>query len=493
MKFIHENFLLQTRTARRLYEQFAEDEPIFDYHCHLPPKDIAENRQFKNLFEIWLEGDHYKWRAMRSNGVEERFCTGHAEPFEKFRAWAATVPHTLRNPLDHWTHLELKRYFGIDELLDEDSAIRVWKKANARLASPEFTTQGILKMFKVRTLCTTDDPVDDLRYHRMLAANGCATQVAPAFRPDKALAVHQPQVFGPWLERLEAAADVAISDFDDFLAALRKRHAYFHEQGCRLSDHGLSQCYAEPCLEKTAAKIFATARRGAAVSLPEQAQFASFLMLFFGRLDAEKGWVKQLHLGALRNTNTRALSELGPDTGFDSIGDFPQASALAAYLNALAQEKALPKTIIYNVNPADNYAFGAMIGNYQDGTIPGKIQFGSGWWFLDQKQGIEWQLDALSNLGLLSRFVGMITDSRSFMSYPRHEYFRRVLCNLIGNDVERGELPDDDALLGPMIRNICFQNAQNYFALPKSTAAAEPAKPAVARGNGKSHARRAKP
>ena len=465
MKFIHEDFLLHSRTARRLYHQFAEEEPIFDYHCHLPPKDIAENRQFKNLFEIWLEGDHYKWRAMRSNGVPERYCTGEAAPFEKFRAWAATVPHTLRNPLYHWTHLELKRYFGIDELLDEDSAVRIWKRANAHLATDELTTQGILKKFKVTTLCTTDDPVDDLRFHRALATGELATRVLPAFRPDKALAVHQPAVFGPWLKRLAAAADRDIRNLDAFLDALRRRHDFFHAQGCRLSDHGLCQCYAEFPSEKTAAAIFTKARSGKRVSPAEQEQFAGFMMLFFGRLDAEKGWVKQLHLGALRNNNSRLLAQLGPDTGFDSIGDFRQAPALSTYLNRLDQEHALPKTIIYNVNPADNYVFGTMIGNFQDGRIPGKIQWGSGWWFLDQKEGMEWQLNALSNLGLLSRFVGMITDSRSFMSYPRHEYFRRVLCNLLGRDVENGELPDDEELMGPMIRNICYRNAKAYLAL----------------------------
>jgi glucuronate isomerase len=490
MKFIHENFLLQTRTARRLYEQFAEAEPIFDYHCHLPPKDIAENRQFQNLFEIWLEGDHYKWRAMRANGVAERFCTGNAEPFDKFRAWAATVPHTLRNPLYHWTHLELKRYFGIDELLDEDSAVRVWKKANARLATPELTTRSILQKFRVKVVCTTDDPVDDLRYHQQMASDKLSTRVVPAFRPDKALAVHQPALFGPWLQRLETAAGCDIRDLESFLSALRRRHDFFHQNGCRLSDHGLTQCYAEVCPESTAARVFTKARRGAAVNPDEQAQFASFLMLFLGRLDAEKGWVKQLHLGALRNTNTRLLRQLGPDTGFDSIGDFPQASALAAYLNALEEEHALPKTIIYNVNPADNYVFGTMSGNFQDGSMPGKIQFGSGWWFLDQKQGIESQLNALSNLGLLSRFVGMITDSRSFMSYPRHEYFRRVLCNLLGRDVENGELPDDDSLLGPMIRNICYQNAARFLALPEVGPAPEPAKASPVRANGRNRAGR---
>jgi glucuronate isomerase len=465
MKFIHEDFLLQTRTARRLYHNFAEEEPIFDYHCHLAPKDIAENRQFKNLFELWLEGDHYKWRAMRANGVSERYITGDAEPFEKFRAWAATVPHTLRNPLYHWTHLELKRYFGIDELLDEDSAVRAWKRANAQLAGSDLTTQGILKKFNVTTLCTTDDPVDDLSHHEALAAGDLTTRVLPAFRPDKALALHQPEVFGTWLKRLEEAADRNIRNLDSFLEALHRRHDLFHAQGCRLSDHGLGQACADFPSDKAAAAIFTKALRGKPVSTEEHRQFASFMMLFFGQLDAEKGWVKQLHLGALRNTNTRLLTQLGPDTGFDSIGDWPQAASLAAYLNRLDQENALPRTIIYNVNPADNYVFGTMIGNFQDGSIPGKVQWGSAWWFLDQREGMEWQLNALSNLGLLSRFVGMITDSRSFMSYPRHEYFRRVLCTLLGRDVENGELPDDDALLGPMVRNICYRNAESYFAM----------------------------
>ncbi|MSU58582.1 MAG: glucuronate isomerase [Pedosphaera sp.] len=466
MKFIHEDFLLGSRTARRLYQQFAAAEPIFDYHCHLSPRDIAENRQFKNLFEIWLEGDHYKWRAMRANGVAEQFCTGDAEPFAKFQAWAATVPHTLRNPLYHWTHLELSRYFGIEELLDESNAVRIWKKANQLLATPELTTQGILRKFKVNTVCTTDDPTDDLKHHEALAASNCVACVRPAFRPDKALVVHLPAAFNDWVSRLAAASDVDIGSFAAFLDALRARHDYFHQHGCRLSDHGMNQCFADFCTEKVAAEIFAKTRRGQPASPDEQAKFAAFMMLFFGRLDAEKGWVKQLHLGALRNNNTRLLKQLGPDTGFDSIGDFPQCSALAAYLDRLDQENALPKTIIYNLNPADNYAFACMIGNFQDGTVAGKIQFGSGWWFLDQKEGMEWQMNALSNLGLLSRFVGMVTDSRSFMSYPRHEYFRRVLCNLIGRDVENGEIPDDDSLIGPMIRNICYTNAERYLNLP---------------------------
>ena len=472
MKFIHKDFLLNSRAARRLYHQYAATEPIFDYHCHLAPQDIAENRRFKNLFEIWLEGDHYKWRAMRFDGVAESLCTGDAEPFAKFRAWAATLPHTLRNPLYHWTHLELKRYFNIDELLDESSAPRIWKRANQLLATPELTAQGILKKFKVTTLCTTDDPTDELKHHEIIAAAGITTRVLPAFRPDKALAVNQPEQFRQWVARLGEAANVDIGSFADFLDALRARHEFFHARGCRLSDHGLNQCHTDFCTEKVATEIFDRARRGKAALPEDHNKFAAFLMLFFGRLDADKGWTKQLHLGALRNNNTRLLSQLGPDTGFDSIGDYRQGTALAAYLDALEREKALPKTIIYNSNPADNYLFATMLGNFP-GDVPAKVQMGSGWWFLDQKEGMEWQLNALSNLGLLSRFVGMVTDSRSFMSYPRHEYFRRVLCNLVGRDVERGELPDDDTLLGPMIRNICYANARQYLAMPDVSSGAE--------------------
>jgi glucuronate isomerase len=475
MTFIQEDFLLGNKPARRLYHRFAEAEPIFDYHCHISPKDIAENRQFKNLFEIWLEGDHYKWRAMRANGVAEKFCTGNATPEEKFGAWAETVPHTLRNPLYHWTHLELKRYFGISDLLSEKTAAKIWKQANAQLATPALTTQGILKKMKVKVVCTTDDPADSLEHHRAFAKSGHPTKMLPAFRPDMALTVNQPAGFNQWIEQLAAAANVDINGFSAFSSALEKRHEYFHSQNCRLSDHGLNHCFADFCSEKTAAGIFDRARNGGPVSPLEHSQFASFMMLFFGHLDARRGWTKQLHLGALRSTNTRLLKQLGPDTGFDSIGDFPQAQALGAYLDKLESENSLPKTIIYNVNPADNYAFATMIGNFQDGTIPGKIQYGSGWWFLDQKEGMEWQLNALSNLGLLSRFIGMITDSRSFMSYPRHEYFRRTLCNLIGRDIENNLIPDDEELVGPMIKNICYANANNYLAFPGMTNA-RPAK-----------------
>jgi glucuronate isomerase len=372
----------------------------------------------------------------------------------------------LRNPLYHWTHLELRRYFDIDDLLDESTAARIWNRANEQLAAPELTTQGILRKFHVSALCTTDDPTDDLRHHETLAASNCAAKVYPAFRPDKALTVHQPEGFNAWVDKLEIASNVEISNLGNFLEALQARHTYFHEHGCRLSDHGLNHCSAEFCSDQVAAAIFEKARQGQAATPQELAQFTAYLMVFFGHLDAKRGWVKQLHLGALRNNNTRLLTQLGPDTGFDSIGDFPQAQSLAAYLNRLDQDNALPKTIIYNLNPADNYVVATMIGNYQDGTVPGKVQYGSGWWFLDQKEGMEWQMNALSNLGLLSRFVGMVTDSRSFMSYPRHEYFRRVLCNLIGRDVENGDLPNDDSLLGTMISNICHANARNYLALP---------------------------
>ena len=464
--FIHDDFLLSTRAARALYHEFAAPEPILDYHCHLSPRDLAENRQFKNLFEIWLEGDHYKWRAMRSNGVPERLCTGDATPLEKFKAWAATVPHTLRNPLYHWTHLELARCFGITELLDESSAERIWEQANEQLATPEFSAQGILKKFRVTTLCTTDDPADDLRHHEAMAAGGLATRVLPTFRPDAALAVNRPEFFQTWLVRLEQASGRDIGSLPALLEALRQRRDFFHDRGCRLSDHGLERCHAEPCTDAEAAAIFDAARTGRAATPAEHAKFASFVMLFLGQLYAERGWTMQLHLGALRNNSTRLLSQFGPDTGFDSIGDFPQAAALAAFLDRLDAENALPKTILYNLNPADNYAFATMAGNFQDGSIPGKVQLGSGWWFLDQKQAMEWQLNALSNLGLLSRFVGMVTDSRSFMSYPRHEYFRRVLCNLIGRDIEAGEIPADPALSGPLVRNICHANAQQYLALP---------------------------
>ena len=465
MNFIHEDFLLHSASARRLYHGFAEDEPILDFHSHLSPADILNNRSFGDLFEIWLEGDHYKWRAMRANGIAEEFCTGSAPPYEKFLAWARTVPHTLRNPLYHWTHLELARYFGVHDLLDETSARRIWDSANDQLRQPDFSAQALLRKFSVYALCTTDDPCDDLGIHRELAAVDANCAVYPTFRPDKALMVDAPDAFNRWMALLGRTSDSEIVALDNLLMALRKRHDYFHQAGARLSDHGLPYCYASSCTESEAERIFENARSGRAATPEEHEKFASFMMLFFGRLDAEKGWAKQLHLGAMRSVNSRAQATLGPDTGFDTIGDRSQAARLCSYLDLLDREGALPKTIVYNLNPADNYACATAVGNFQDGSIPGKIQFGSAWWFLDQKEGIEQHLNALSNTGLLARFVGMVTDSRSFMSFPRHEYFRRVLCNLIGQEVENGDLPNDERLLGTIIRNLCYENARRYLGL----------------------------
>ncbi|MGC2477272.1 MAG: glucuronate isomerase [Candidatus Sulfotelmatobacter sp.] len=464
--FLDTNFLLSNEIAQRLYHETAAAQPILDYHCHLAAKDIAENRRFKNLHEIWLEGDHYKWRAMRANGVSEKYITGDASPFEKFLAWAQTVPYTLRNPLHHWTHLELQRYFGITHLLDESSASSIWERANAILAA-DLTTHGILKKFHVEGVCTTDDPTDDLCHHATIAQSSLSTRVFPAFRPDKALGIGSSE-FLSWTRHLSNATNIDIGDLNGFLDALRKRHDDFHAMGCRLSDHGLDHCYANPCSDQTASAIFGKALEGNTIDHDGQEQFASFLMLFFGRLDAEKGWTKQLHLGALRNVNSAACRAIGPDTGYDTVGDFPQIASLAAYLDLLARENALPRMILYNNNPRDTFAFATLIGSFQSGDQPGKIQYGSAWWFLDQKDGITSQINALSNVGLLSRFIGMVTDSRSFMSYPRHEYFRRVLCDIVGQDVERGELPNNNALLARLVEGICYRNGLQYLKLPTS-------------------------
>ncbi len=464
--FITEDFLLQSETARELYHDYAKKEPIFDYHCHLPPGEIAGNKSFPNLGAIWLAGDHYKWRAMRANGVEERYCTGDAGDREKFLAYARTVSKALRNPLYHWTHLELKRFFGIDKLLNEATAEEIWEETREKLARPEMSVNGILESNRVSVICTTDDPVDSLEHHRKIRDDGVVkTRVYPTFRPDKALAIDQPEAFNAWTERLAEATGCDCGKFDGFLDALKSRHDFFHSLGGRLSDHGMSRCDNEDCTDVEARAVFDKGRSGKAVSPADVAKFRTYMMVFFGHLDAEKGWTKQLHLGAMRNNNTRLFEKLGPDTGFDSIGDYPQAERLSGFLDRLDRTDQLPRTILYNNNPNDNYIFATMIGNFQDGSIPGKMQFGSGWWHLDQKEGMEWQLNALSNLGLLSRFVGMLTDSRSFLSYSRHEYFRRILCNLIGRDVENGELPRDTELLGGMVRDICFRNAEGYFGL----------------------------
>ena len=461
--FIGDDFLLQSDAARELYHRYAEGEPIYDYHCHVPPLQIASNHQFADLSEMWLGGDHYKWRAMRANGVDERFCTGNASPRDKFDAWMATLPEALGNPLYHWSHLELLRYFGITELASPATADEIWARANAKL--PSLRVHDILSANRVALVCTTDDPADSLETHERIRASGIRTRVYPTFRPDRALGVADPKAFNPWVERLAGAAQAPVHSFDDFLAALKARHDAFHEFGARLSDHGMEAVLAEPCSRAQAASIFKAAHGGRAAGPQEAAGFGSFLMLEFGRWDARRGWAKQLHLGAIRNNNRRLLGSLGPDTGFDSIGDFQHTRALSRYLDSLDLTGELPRTVLYNVNPADNYAFATMAGNYQDGTVPGKVQFGSGWWFLDQKEGIEWQLGALANIGLLGRFVGMLSDSRSFLCYTRHEYFRRVLCNLLGAQVERGELPDDLKLVGAVVRRICFANARDFFRL----------------------------
>lgn len=463
MGFIKNNFLLSNDTAARLYHDHAAAMPIYDYHCHLPPADLANNRRFANLFEAWLEGDHYKWRAMRANGIDERFCTGDAEPFEKFLAFARTVPQTIRNPLYHWTHLELRRYFDIDVLLNEDTAKEVWDEANRRLA--DLPVSAILEKFNVALIGTTDAPADGLAHHQQIAAADTfpRTAVVPAFRPDKTHDLSDPEAWKRTVEAVGTAAGVKIETLDDLLDALSKRHAFFHDHGCRVSDHGLTHLPDRECTEKQAADIF---RRAAEPTTPEDRErFTGFMMRFFGHLDHAAGWTHQLHLGAMRNNNGWAAQHLGPDTGYDSIGDFRQGPGLRRHLGDLAADEKLPKTILYNLNPADNYLFATMAGNYQGGGTPGKVQFGSGWWFLDQKEGMTWQMNALSNLGLLTRFVGMLTDSRSFLSYPRHEYFRRLLCDLLGRDVEAGELPNDMKMLGGVVENISFNNARDYFGM----------------------------
>jgi len=465
--FLSEDFLLQTQTAKALYHQYAEGMPIYDYHCHLPVRDIAENKKFENLTQIWLHGDHYKWRAMRANGVNEKFITGSESDFEKFQAWAATVPKTLYNPLYHWTHLELKRYFGIeDKLLDANTAKEIYDTCSAMLQSDAFSTQRILQKMNVRNVCTTDDPADSLKYHHQLKENqNFAVQVLPAFRPDNAMAVESFQRFNDWVDQLEAAADTEIINYEAFMEALHQRHDFFHKTGCRLSDHGIEQPYAHDYTETQIRRIFDKVRSGKALEKSEIRQFKSAMLIELAIMDHEKSWVQQFHLGALRNTNTRAMRKLGPDTGYDTIGDFEIARPLVRFLDRLENQGKLTKTILYVVNPRDNELIAAMTGNFQDGSIPGKIQFGSAWWFNDQKDGMEHQIKALANMGLLSRFVGMLTDSRSFLSYPRHEYFRRVLCNLVGKDVENGELPDDLKLIGRMIEDICYNNAVSYFGI----------------------------
>lgn len=461
--FMGEDFLLQTKTAELLYNEYAKQMPIIDYHCHLSPQQIAEDIKFENLTQAWLYGDHYKWRAMRTSGVDESYCTGNKSDYEKFEKWAATVPYTMRNPLYHWTHLELKRYFGIHEILDPSSAKSIYENASAQIQTDAFSIKNLIRKMNVKVICTTDDPIDSLEYHKTLAESDFEVKIKPAFRPDKAMEVSSAANFVAYVKKLEAVTNLSVSSFEDYLFALQNRHDFFASMGCSLSDHGLEEIYVEDFTGQEIESIFAKVHGGKELNVLEQRKFKSCMLLHFAEWDWEKGWVQQYHLGALRNNNSRMLSKLGPDTGWDSIGDFSQAAALSKFLNKLDSEDKLAKTIIYNLNPADNELMASMIGNFNDGSVAGKIQFGSGWWFLDQKDGIIKQLNALSNMGLVSRFVGMLTDSRSFLSFPRHEYFRRILCNLFGDEIENGELPNDTKWVGQIIQDICYNNANDYF------------------------------
>ena len=466
--FMDENFLLQTETAQKLYHEHAAKMPIIDYHCHLIPKMVADDHRFKSITEIWLGGDHYKWRAMRSNGVEERFCTGtDTTDWEKFQKWAETVPYTFRNPLYHWTHLELRTAFGINKLLNPETAREIFDQCNDKLLNdPDMTARGLMRRYNVETVCTTDDPVDSLEYHKQVRDSGFEIKMLPTWRPDKAMAVENPAEFRAYVEKLAEVSGVSITQFRDMVDALQKRHDFFEEMGCRLSDHGIEEFYAADYTDAEIEAIFDKVYGGKHLSGEEIDKFKSAMMIVFGEMDYNSGWTQQFHYGAIRNNNTKMFKLLGPDTGFDSIGEFNTAKSCARYLDKLNTRGKLTKTILYNLNPCANEVIATMLGNFQDGTVAGKIQFGSGWWFLDQKDGMQKQMNALSLLGLLSRFVGMLTDSRSFLSYPRHEYFRRTLCNLVGTDIENGEIPYtgyEEKRVNQMIEDICYNNAKNYF------------------------------
>jgi glucuronate isomerase len=462
-KFLDEQFLLHNPTAQKLYHEFARQMPIIDYHCHLPPDQIAEDINFANLTQVWLYGDHYKWRAMRANGIPEDYCTGNKSDLEKFEQWAATVPYTLRNPLYHWTHLELQRYFDVHDILNPSTAKKVYEECTAKLQTKDYSVRNLLRKMNVKVVCTTDDPVDNLQYHKKIKEDGFEVKILPAYRPDKAMFVDDAPAFNNYVARLEVVANVSIGNFNDYLDALKKQHDFFATMGCSVSDHGLEQIYAEEYTESDIKNIFKKIRGGSQLSQEEILQFKSAMLVHFATWDWEKGWVQQYHLGALRNNNSRMMKSLGPDTGWDSIGDFSQGRALARFFDRLDTNNQLAKTIVYNLNPADNELMATMIGNFNDGSVAGKVQFGSAWWFLDQKDGMTKQINALSNMGMLSRFVGMLTDSRSFLSYPRHEYFRRLLCNLFGEEIENGELPADIDWIGKVIQDICYNNAKNYF------------------------------
>ena len=463
--FISDDFMLGSETARLLYHEHAAKMPIYDYHCHVPAEPIAKDAQFENLTQVWLYGDHYKWRAMRTNGVAERYCTGDASDYEKFEKWAQTVPATLRNPLYHWTHLELKRYFDVDELLNTASAKRVYDKCSEVLNTPEFSVRNLMRKMNVKLVCTTEDPLDSLEHHRVIAESDFEIKVYTAWRPDKAMASENVAALNGWIDALAELTDIEVSNYQSYLQAIRQRHDFFHEMGCRLSDHGIDTAYAADYTERELQSIFQKIRGGKELEATEHLKFKSALLYEFALMDHEAGWVQQFHFSALRNCNTRMFKALGADVGFDAMSDLPIAEALQGFLDRLDVQNKLAPTILYNLNPRDNELMAAMIGSFQDGSKPGKMQYGSGWWFLDQRDGMTRQMNTLSNLGLLSRFVGMLTDSRSFLSYPRHEYFRRILCDILGSDVENGALPKDMNLLGQMVEDICFNNARDYFSM----------------------------
>lgn len=461
--FLDADFLLQTETSKKLFHDFAKEMPIIDYHCHLPVQQIADDINFKNLTQIWLYGDHYKWRGMRANGVPESFVTGDKSDYEKFEKWAETVPYTLRNPLYHWTHIELQRYFDIHELLNADNARKIYDECTQKLQTKEYSVRSLLRKMNVAVVCTTDDPIDNLEFHKKIKDDGFEIKVFPAFRPDKAMNADDVNEFNLYVAKLETVTGAKVTSYQSYLDALKSRHDFFATMGCSVSDHGLEYIYAEDFSAEDAAKYFNKLRNGQQLSTIESLIFKSAMLHIFATWDHEKGWVQQYHVGALRNNNTRMLRESGPDTGWDSIGDFQQAKSMSKFFDGLDSTNQLAKTILYNLNPANNELMATMAGNYNDGTIPGKMQFGSAWWFLDQKDGMEKQMNTLANMGLLSRFVGMITDSRSFLSFPRHEYFRRILCNLFGEEIENGELPNNIEWTGNIIKNICYYNAKDYF------------------------------
>ena len=462
-KFLDQDFLLETDTARQLYHEYAAGMPIIDYHNHLPPDQIAGDINFQNLTQVWLYGDHYKWRAMRANGINEKYITGNASDADKFAQWAATVPYTLRNPLYHWTHLELQRYFDVHDILSADTATKVFEECTAKLQSADYSVRKLLCKMQVKVLCTTDDPTDSLEFHKKIKDDGFGIKVLPAFRPDKAMNVDDAKTFNQYVSKLESVANVSVTNYPQYLDGLKKRHDFFETMGCTVSDHGLEQIYAADYSDTEVNSIFIKIRSGKELNPEENAKFKSAMLVQFAQWDWEKGWVQQYHLGALRNNNNRMLSALGADTGWDSIGDFSQGKTLSKFLDRLDSTNQLAKTILYNLNPADNELMATMAGNFNDGSVVNKVQWGSAWWFLDQKDGMTKQLNTLSNMGLLSRFVGMLTDSRSFLSFPRHEYFRRILCNLFGDEVEKGELPNDVKWVGQVVQDICYNNAKNYF------------------------------